>query len=752
MLVGPAAFGGGSGITNRPPLSFLPRRRRQPQTNDHNISGHNDIDNDNDNNDYQAPLSSQTASSSPEPAAAAAAAHVVLAQFDTEHEARQWYEAHPTSSRVLFAYEEEEKDNDDDDDDDAFATTTFNNTPPSLAAAPPLIPSVVAPAHQEAAVQAQAKNALTDEEDDAVTHGDQHRDSGGTTTTTTKSTLLSSSSQSQPSPLSSLVELQQPLQSRVRRRNLVACSTAHWDSQGIGVATLWLGPPPPPSPPLDIEKNNGPTSPQSIPALQQEQQQQRQQTSFFQTQQERQEIRQAILEGRLPFVPPQRTESVQWSVQLSVQTLFGRAAVTHFGSAPHRYQSLCFLDVHQFPAVQGHVALTLDDAPCRFPTHEASELPRMAELLHQYQAQATFMVIGQWCTKAHWPDLIQVLQQGHELGNHCMLDRSYEHDSPEQFGQAVDQCQEIIQALQQQAGVRVPVDADDAARTSQTAAASTSTNTTNTTTTNNNKKPPRGWFRAPHGRYTKAMEQVLHERNLVNVMCDTYASCPIIQNGSFLAQQLAHQAQDGSIILLHTPEKHVRQWCLTALEELLYELVEVRKFKVVTVSELVRLAGLDQDVDALRQVSSSSLLSLGRTTGGGGGGELAPWSRLRRRNHNSSSKNSTNAFAQLESWSAQWRGQGSRHLGPASSGAQTTTTATETAAAKEEESPTTPATTLPPAEESAQSPRPSATESSADLASSSTTTTSTSPTQTATTTDATTTRKSPLWNHPRELV
>ncbi|KAL7563160.1 hypothetical protein ACA910_014439 [Epithemia clementina (nom. ined.)] len=100
-------------------------------------------------------------------------------------------------------------------------------------------------------------------------------------------------------------------------------------------------------------------------------------------------------------------------------------------------------------------------------------------------------------------------------------------------------------------------------------------------------------------------------------MCNMYASCPIVKYGSFFTQQMVQQAQDGlSIILLHTPEKQVRQWGLAALEELLYELVEKRQFKVVMVSKLVCLAGLDHDVDALHQISSSSLLSLG--TGGGG--------------------------------------------------------------------------------------------------------------------------------------
>ena len=301
---------------------------------------------------------------------------------------------------------------------------------------------------------------------------------------------------------------------------LVMCATASWDVHGVGVATL-LG---------QIATN----------------------TST--------DIRQELANGALPFVPPQRSIAKQIAMKAVLTTLCKRKTVEYFGSAPYRYKSLCYYDVDQHAGVRGHVALTIDDAPCRFPDRESSELPRLLELLKVHDAKATFMTIGSWCTGQHRKDLISLLQEGHELGNHGMMDRSYEFDSAQDFGAAVDECSAVIEELQSASSVNVGV----------------------------------RWFRAPHARYTEEMAQGLSSKGLTNVMCDTYASCPIVQDGNFIAKHLSERCQDGSIILLHMPEIHVRQWCWDGLVGLLRGLKE-RDFKVVTVSELSRLAAEKQE-------------------------------------------------------------------------------------------------------------------------------------------------------------
>jgi peptidoglycan/xylan/chitin deacetylase (PgdA/CDA1 family) len=332
---------------------------------------------------------------------------------------------------------------------------------------------------------------------------------------------------------------------------LISCSTAAWDVQGIGVATcLWW---------LALLQDSGDGSVVSAKAA---------------STADAEIILQRLADGSLPFVPTQRSAWTQQSLKWAMKLVFGRPAVIHFGSAPYRYQSVCHFDMPPATAdgttsATQYVALSMDDAPCRFNDRDCSMVAPIQELLARYQAKATFMLVGQWCTATHQADLVSLLQNGHELANHGMQDRSYEHDPPERFGQAVDQCTAIIQQLQSRAAA------------AEAAAEEHNNNPTRTT-------PP--WFRAPHGRYTAEMAAQLRQRQMVNVMCDTYASCPILQDGAAVAAQLLSTVQNGSIILLHMPEVPVRQWCWTALELLLEGLVTERGFRVVTIGQLAQLS------------------------------------------------------------------------------------------------------------------------------------------------------------------
>lgn len=310
------------------------------------------------------------------------------------------------------------------------------------------------------------------------------------------------------------------------KRKLQACYTAPWDKKGLGVATLLLK--------KDGVDDDAVSQKRTLEAVQV-----------------------ALESGTVPFIPPSRSLTIQNATILSMKAFSGRKTVEFFSAAPLRHQSRCYFEhIRQGTGDanrQKCVALTIDDTPCRFQDPESSELPRVRQLLKEYNAKATFMIVGSWCTEAHREDMISLLQDGHEFANHGMMDRSYEFDT--NFGTAVDECSKVICDLQTAASVdNVGVK----------------------------------WFRAPHGRYTQSMADELKTRNLTNVMCDTYASCPIVQDGDFIAQHLTKTCQDGSIILLHMPERHVRTWCLTALQGLLEGLKE-RDFKVTTLSEMSKL-------------------------------------------------------------------------------------------------------------------------------------------------------------------
>jgi len=206
----------------------------------------------------------------------------------------------------------------------------------------------------------------------------------------------------------------------------------------------------------------------------------------------------------------------------------------------------------------GYVALSFDDAPCRFDDRSHSQLEHVLDLLKKYDAKATFMVISSFLADSHEADMIRLLQEGHELANHGVRDEAMDKmaTSVETFVEALEECNSKIEALQTKANTEVGVK----------------------------------WFRAPQAKYTKIMEAGLAQKDMYNVMCDAYAACPIVEDGPWIADMLNKQIRTGSIAILHMPEKcGFREHTLEALEKLLKHL-QKRNFKVVSIGELHKLA------------------------------------------------------------------------------------------------------------------------------------------------------------------
>jgi len=260
-------------------------------------------------------------------------------------------------------------------------------------------------------------------------------------------------------------------------------------------------------------------------------------------------------EAALESLPRSRLKIQQFLLKVAMELVFWRPSVEFFACGPHRWASLCYYRMNNHPGVAGHVALSIDDAPCRFSDNGKSRLKEVLTMLDEFRAKATFMTVGSFLHPSHDQDMLNLLRAGHELGNHGMEDRAYDADSPEDFASAVDQCSSRIKGLQRRAGVPERV----------------------------------SYFRAPHGKYTIEMEKVLRSRNLVNVMCDTYSSCPIVEDGAYIGQLLSKRAQSGSIILLHMPERGFRDYCLEALRILLAGL-QRRNLRLVTIGRLQELA------------------------------------------------------------------------------------------------------------------------------------------------------------------
>src|SRR5262245_38613659 len=94
---------------------------------------------------------------------------------------------------------------------------------------------------------------------------------------------------------------------------------------------------------------------------------------------------------------------------------------------------------------QPEVALTFDDGP------HPEYTPRILEVLKQFQAKATFFVIGQ--NARRYPDLIQrMVAEGHSLG--CHTDT---HVDLSRIGlrRSWDECRQSQRSLEQISGQRI---------------------------------------------------------------------------------------------------------------------------------------------------------------------------------------------------------------------------------------------------------------------------------------------------------
>jgi|TARA_B100001964_G_C14087765_1_gene533369 hypothetical protein len=85
------------------------------------------------------------------------------------------------------------------------------------------------------------------------------------------------------------------------------------------------------------------------------------------------------------------------------------------------------------------------------------------------------------------------------------------------------------------------------------------------------------------------MKRVLERHGLTNAMMDCYAHDPFVPDPQFLAQFMAEQATDGSILLIHMPERGFREWNLEALGLLLAAIAQ-KGLEPITLSELAERA------------------------------------------------------------------------------------------------------------------------------------------------------------------
>ena len=192
------------------------------------------------------------------------------------------------------------------------------------------------------------------------------------------------------------------------------------------------------------------------------------------------------------------------------------------------------------------VAFTIDDGFCGVDNPDGCMLKDVLRLLNSYNARATFFITGSHCEHTLSDDVSTLLAEGHELANHSMMDWPYTSYSETEFALDLDKTEKILSQF---------------------------------------RPTTSSWYRAPFGRINKLMQKVLNERKMHHVVCDAFANDTAIPDAHWISKYILKRVKPGSIILIHMPEKGVREWNLEAMRLTLYGLLK-RNFKIINLTEL----------------------------------------------------------------------------------------------------------------------------------------------------------------------
>jgi peptidoglycan-N-acetylglucosamine deacetylase len=202
--------------------------------------------------------------------------------------------------------------------------------------------------------------------------------------------------------------------------------------------------------------------------------------------------------------------------------------------------------IHHGDAYLPAVALTFDDGPSpRFT-------PKILELLAEYEAQATFFVLGRHAQQ--YPQLIQAIAAaGHEIGNH-----TYGHLHLPKVGREVLVTEiESTRAVLAQLGI-----------------------------------PLTGLFRPPYSEVSAQQEQYLTQTGRQLILWSISSGDYLGDPGPQIADRVLQQISNGAIIVFHDNDEFDRadrQPTVEALR-LLLPVLKKRGMDMLTVSELLRLS------------------------------------------------------------------------------------------------------------------------------------------------------------------
>ena len=193
------------------------------------------------------------------------------------------------------------------------------------------------------------------------------------------------------------------------------------------------------------------------------------------------------------------------------------------------------------------VAFTIDDGFCGRDNPTGDMLLDVIKLFEKYNAKATFFVTGTHCNHTDIENIQLLIDSGHEIANHSMYDWPYDKYSLEDFGKDFQQTDSILS----QYSDNIPK-----------------------------------YYRAPHAKVSKTMTEFLENNGYTHIMCDGFANDTSIPDAKWISRFIVNRIKPGSILLIHMPEKGIREWNYEAIELTLSKLNK-DGYKIVTISELL---------------------------------------------------------------------------------------------------------------------------------------------------------------------
>ena len=196
--------------------------------------------------------------------------------------------------------------------------------------------------------------------------------------------------------------------------------------------------------------------------------------------------------------------------------------------------------------VENSVAFTIDDGFCGVDNKGGCMIEEVKELFKSYNAHATFFIAGSHCNNVAIKDVNLIIDDGHEISNHNMMDWSYQDYSIDEFEFDLNLTKDILSSYKQEYS---------------------------------------SWYRAPFGRLSKNMQMVIDRKRLIHVLPDIFANDTYIPDPNWISEYILKRVKPGSIILIHMPEIGVREWNYEAMKLTLQGLKE-KNLKVLNLTEI----------------------------------------------------------------------------------------------------------------------------------------------------------------------